>query len=76
MFNITKHVFNFSDNLYILKRTFKETNMPEDMVQDYKKYIGADAVLKKDGVYYFVDKIEEAKIIEETHLQLELPLEF
>lgn len=76
MFNIVKPVFNFNGTLYILKRTFKEANMPEDIVQGYKKYIGADAVLKKDGIYYFVDRIEEAQLVEETHVQLELPLEF
>jgi len=76
MFNIAKQVFNFNGTLYILKRTFKETSMPEDIVQSYKKYIGADAVLKKDGMYYFVNRIDEAQIVEETHLQLELPLEF
>ena len=76
MFNITKQVFNFNGTLYILKRTFKETTMPEELVQEYKKYIGADVVLKKDGIYYFVNTIEEAQIVEETHLQLELPLEF
>jgi hypothetical protein len=76
MFNIVKPVLNFNDTLYILKRTFKETTMPEELVQGYKKYIGADAVLKKNGVYYFVNRIDEAQIVEETHLQLELPLEF
>jgi hypothetical protein len=76
MFNITKQVFNFNDTLYILKRTFKETTMPEELVQEYKKYIGADTVLKKDGIYYFVNTIEEAQIVKETYLQLELPLEF
>ena len=76
MFNITKQVFNFNGTLYILKRTFKETTMPEKLVQEYKKYIGADTVLKKDGIYYFVNTIEEAQIVKETYLQLELPLEF
>lgn len=76
MFNIVKQVFNHNDMLYILKRHIKESTMPEDQVQSYKKYLGCDTVLKKDGMYYFVNKIEEAQIIEETHLQLELPLEF
>ena len=76
MFNIIKQVFNFNGTLYILKRTFKETTMPEELVQEYKKYIGADVVLKKDGIYYFVNTIEEAQIVKETYLQLELPLEF
>jgi hypothetical protein len=76
MFNITTPVLNFNGTLYILKRTIKESTIPEDQVQSYKNYLGCDVVLKKDGVYYFVNKIEEAQLVKETHLQLELPLEF
>ena len=76
MFNITTHILNFNDTLYILKRHIKESTIPEDQVQSYKRYLGCDTVLKKDGMYYFVNKIEEAQIIEDKYLQLELPLEF
>ena len=76
MFNITTHVLNFNDTLYILKRTIKESTIPEDQVQSYKNYLGCDTVLKKDGIYYFANKIEEAQLVKETHVQLELPLEF
>ena len=76
MFNITTPVLNFNGTLYILKRTIKESTIPEDQVQSYKNYLGCDVVLKKDGIYYFANKIEEAQIVKETHLQLELPLEF
>jgi len=34
-------------------------------VQEYKEYICADTVLKKDGLYYFCQKIEEAQLVEE-----------
>jgi hypothetical protein len=76
MFNIIKQVFNFNDTLYILKRTIKESTIPEDQVQSYKNYLGCDTVLKKDGVYYFVNKIEEAQLIDkEKPLELDLPKE-
>lgn len=76
MFNITTPVLNFNDTLYILKRTIKESTIPEDQVQSYKNYLGCDVVLKKDGIYYFANRIDEAQIVKENHLQLELPLEF
>jgi hypothetical protein len=71
MFNLVKKVINFQDNLYIIKRTIKETSIKEEFVLEYKEYIGADTVLKKDGLYYFAIKIDEAQIIPETG-QLEL----
>ena len=64
MFNIVKQVINFQDNLYIIKRTIREEFIKEEFVQEYKDYINADSVLKREGVYYFVNKIEESQIIE------------
>lgn len=51
------------DNLYILKRKFKEEYKPN--IEAWKEQLGADKVLKKDGVLYFVELIPEAEIIEE-----------
>ena len=65
MFTIVKQVVNWEDSLYFIKRIIKETHIKEDMVQEYKDYIYADAVLKKNGIYYFVEKIEEAQLVEE-----------
>jgi hypothetical protein len=73
MFNLVKQVINFQDTLYIIKRTIKETRIKEEFVQEYKEFLGADAVLKKDGMYYFVNRIEEAQIIEEEVLKLDEP---
>jgi hypothetical protein len=67
MFNLVKQVVNFQDNLYIIKRIIKETNIKEEFVQEYKEFIGTDTVLKKDGIYYFANKIEEAQTIPIVH---------
>lgn len=65
MFTISKQVVDWDGNLYIIKRTLKETSIKEEFVQEYKEYIGADTVLKKNGIYYFAQKIEEAQLVEE-----------
>jgi len=65
MFTISKQVVDWNGSLYIIKRTIKESTIPENMVQEYKDYICADTVLKKDGIYYFAQKIEEVQLVEE-----------
>jgi hypothetical protein len=72
MFNLVKQIVNFQDSLYIIKRVLKETNIKEEFVQEYKEWIGCDTVLRKDGIYYFVNKINEVQIIpEESQLELD-----
>jgi len=72
MFNIVKQVINFQDNLYIIKRVLRETNIKEEFVQEYKEWIGCDTVLRKDGIYYFANKINEVQTIpEEGQLELD-----
>jgi hypothetical protein len=75
MFNLVRQVLDFQGTLYILKRTIKETTIPEENVQRYKEYLDCDTVLKKDGIYYFVNKIEEAQIVEDSPLELDKPTE-
>jgi hypothetical protein len=65
VFTISKQVVDWNGSLYIIKRTIKETSIKEELVQEYKEYICADTVLKKDGMYYFAQKIEEAQLVEE-----------
>jgi len=72
MFNIVKQVLNFQNNLYIVERIIRETSIKEQHVMEYKNCLMCDAVLKKDGMYYFVNKIDEAQIIpEEGQLKLD-----
>ena len=70
MFNLVRPVVDFQGTLYIIKRTIKEANIPEENVQEYKKFLGCDSVLKKEGMYYFVNKIEEAQIVTEDIIEL------
>lgn len=64
MFNLNKQVLDFQGTLYILKRTIKEEYIDSSFVHEYREWIGCDTVLKKDGLYFFVNKIEEAQIDE------------
>ena len=72
-FNLTRQVLDFQDTLYIIKCIIKETRIKSELVHEYKEYLNCDTVLKKDGIYYFVNKIEEAQIVpEEGQLKLDL----
>lgn len=51
------------DSLYVLKRKFKEEYRPN--IESWKEQLGADKVLKKDGVLYFVELVPEAEVIED-----------
>ncbi len=64
MFNLNRQIINFNDTLFIIKRIIKEEYIKAEFVQNYKEDICADAVLKKDNLFYFVNKVEEAEIIE------------
>ncbi len=75
MFTIAKQVIDWNGNLYSIKRTLKETSINEKFIQEYKEYLNTDVVLKKDNIYYFIEKIDEAQIVEEENLELGIPIE-
>ncbi len=39
MFNLVRPVVDYQGTLYIIKRTIKEANIPEENVQEYKKFL-------------------------------------
>lgn len=63
-FDLVTKIIDFQDTLYVLKRIVKEEYIDASFVQEYKEWIGCDTVLKKDGLYYFTNKVEEAQVIE------------
>ena len=75
MFNLIKQVIEFQGNSYVVNRLIKEDAIPQENVNEYKEYLKCDTVLKKDGLYYFVNKIEEAQIIEDSSLELDKPID-
>ena len=73
MFNIIKQVIKYQDVLYVIKRILKESSIKEEFVQEYKEFLAADIVLKKDGMYYFANKIDEVEALpEEEQIEQEV----
>lgn len=65
MYNLSKQVIEFQDTLYIVNRIIKEEHIKnKDLIQEFKEWIGCDTVLKKDNLFYFVNRIDEAQIVE------------
>ena len=70
MFSIVKQVIDWNGSLYIIKRSLKEDRLPEDLIQEFKEFVLADTVVKKDGILHFIQKIDEAQIVEEEKSEL------
>ena len=57
-------ILEYNDEKYVLNRTLKESSLIKDYnVGDLKAYYFVDTVLKKNGIVYLCDKIEDAQMI-------------
>lgn len=56
MFSICKQFIYFNEDLFLIKRSIKESDKLD--VDFLKVYFDADLVLKKEGIFYFTQKIE------------------
>lgn len=61
MFTLTKHFIPFNEKLYLIKKIIKEEHKP--IIESWKEYLGADTVLRKDGLLYFLETVEELEIL-------------
>jgi len=58
------HLLDYNGSKLIIKRTIKEHKLkPGFNIQILKKWTMSDTILKKDGVYYCCETIQEANII-------------
>jgi hypothetical protein len=64
MFTVTKQFLEWEGSLYWVKRQIKESSIPEEFIHEYKEYVGADTVLKKNGYLFYVMKVDEAEVLE------------
>ena len=48
---------SFNNNLYVIKRLLKEEDRP--VIDVWKEHLQADTVLKKDGILYFLQTVED-----------------
>lgn len=52
---------NFQGRLYLLKKIIKEEHLP--IIDTWKEHLGADTVLKKEGLLYFLELVPDLEII-------------
>ena len=64
MFNMSRTFLTVGEELYEVLKNTDESHLP--LADEWKKYLGADKVFRKEGRLYFCSLIEEAVIIEET----------
>jgi len=65
MLNIVNQYIEYQGCLHKILRTVKESSKP--IIDDWKEHLNADLVLKNEGIFYFVQKMGEAEIIEEDN---------
>jgi len=54
----------FNGNRFVLKRTIKQSTLPSNVSsEDLKAYFMVNTILKKDGVFYLCESIDDAEII-------------
>ena len=68
MFTIPITFIDYNQGLYILKRVIKESSHP--ILDDWKEHLSVDTVLKKDGLLYFLQKVDEAQLVTEDTIEL------
>ena len=61
---IIKQFINFQDKLYILRKT--KIDGPEytsDKLDLMNQWLGTNKILRKEGMLYFLEEIEDAEVI-------------
>jgi len=54
----------FNGNRFVLKRTIKESTLPSNVSsEDLKTYFMVNTILKKDGIFYLCESIDDAEIV-------------
>lgn len=61
MFAISKVYLEYSGVMYKVLRTVKEEHRP--IVDKWKEHLNADMVLRKEGILYFLEKVEEVQLV-------------
>lgn len=63
MFSISKKFIRLPDKLLEVKRVFTEDRVKD--IDGVKEWLDTPIVMKKEGLLFFCNEIEEAQIIEE-----------
>jgi len=60
-FTITRNIIEVNDQLFEVKKTFKESFVKDPI--GLKEFLGYDALFKKEGTLYFCNAITEPEFI-------------
>jgi hypothetical protein len=63
MFTTTRQFVEWEGSLYWVKRQVREESINSDLIHEFKEYLGADTVLKKNGYLFYVMKVDEAEVL-------------
>lgn len=61
MLPIRKEFINFQDKLFLVKKIIREEDRP--IIDAWKDKVNADTVLRKDGLFYFLEIVPDLEII-------------
>lgn len=61
MLTLTKQFIPFNNKLFLVKKIIKEDHSP--VVEVWKEHLRADTVLKKEGLLYFLETVDDLEII-------------
>ena len=61
MITLTKHFIPFNGKLFLVKKVIKEEHGP--VIDVWKEHLSADTVLRKEGLLYFLQTVDELEII-------------
>lgn len=64
MFTVARQFVEWDGSLFWIKRQIREEDLNPDLIHEFKEYIGADTVLKKNGYLFYVVKVDEAEVVE------------
>lgn len=57
---------HFNDSMFYVKRIISEQHEPN--LEVWREHLYCDTVLKKEGKYYFCQKIQDVEVIEDEQI--------
>jgi hypothetical protein len=55
---------NFQGKLYILRKTKVDDNYQLDKLEIMNQWLGTQKILRKEGILYFLEEIQDAEVID------------
>jgi hypothetical protein len=63
-----KEIINYNDDLYLVEKSWKESAVKPDKIDELKQLLEYDIVLRKNGRLYFCTKVQDGEIVTEESI--------